>query len=80
MAGTDLLREVDRNYDYFMRHMAEYLPQEFGRYALLRDQKLIAFFDRADEAERRGEAFGDGLYSIQLVDPEPVHMGAYSNA
>lgn len=74
-----LAEEVDRNYDYFQRHMAEYLPGEFGRYALLRSGKVAGFFDSADAAEEQGERFGDGIYSIQLVDPAPINLGAFSN-
>jgi hypothetical protein len=74
-----LADEVDRNYDYFQRHMAEYLPREFGRYALLRGGHIVGFFDSADAAEEQGEQFGDGIYSIQLVDPAPINLGAFSN-
>jgi hypothetical protein len=79
MNMTAIAAEVDRNYDYFQRHMMEYLPDEFGRYALLRGEHVVGFFDSADEAEERGEEFGDGIYSIQLVDPAPVNLGAFSN-
>ncbi|HET7708567.1 MAG TPA: hypothetical protein VFK50_03415 [Sphingomicrobium sp.] len=74
-----LADEVDRNYDFFQRHMTQYLPREFGRYALLRNASLVGFFDSADAAEERGEQFGDGIYSIQLVDPAPINLGAFSN-
>jgi hypothetical protein len=74
-----LAKEVDRNYDYFQRHMTEFLPKEFGRYALLRNEQIVGFFDRADSAEERGEQFEDGIYSIQLVDPAPINLGAFSN-
>ena len=71
--------EVDRNYDFFQRSMARYLPEHYGEYALLRGAEVIAFFPDAGQAEARGERFDDGLYSIQLVDPEPVNLGLYSN-
>jgi hypothetical protein len=74
-----LAREVDRNYDFFQRHMSEYLPLEFGRYALLRHGQVLGFFDSADAAEEQGEQFEDGIYSIQLVDPAPIDLGAFSN-
>jgi hypothetical protein len=74
-----IAEEVDRNYDFFQRHLTEYLPGEFGKYALLRGREVIGFFDSADAAEERGERFADGLYSIQLVDPAPVNLGAFSN-
>jgi hypothetical protein len=74
-----IANEVDRNYDFFQRHMAEYLPGQLGRYALLRARAIVGFFNSADAAEERGEQFGDGLYSIQLVDPAPINLGAFSN-
>jgi hypothetical protein len=74
-----IAEEVDLNYDYFQRHMIEYLPSELGRYALLRRREIVGFFDGADAAEERGEQFGDGIYSIQLVDPAPINLGAFSN-
>ncbi len=79
MNMSALAAEVDRNYDFFQRHMAEYLPREFGRYALLRGAQVVGFFGSADAAEERGEEFGDGIYSIQLVDPAPINLGAFSN-
>lgn len=79
MSIQTLAEEVDRNYDFFQRHMSEYLPCEFGRYALLRHGQIVGFFDSADVAEERGEQFEDGIYSIQLVDPAPINLGAFSN-
>ena len=79
MDTRELTVEVDHNYDFFQRHMAEYIPEQFGRYALLRHREVLGFFDNAAEAEARGEQFADGLYSIQRVDPEPVNLGLYSN-
>lgn len=74
-----LTAEVERNYDYFQRHLKEYLPEHFGQYALLRQCEVIGFFDDARGAEERGEQFLDSIYSIQLVDPAPVNLGLYSN-
>ena len=42
-------------------------------------RELVDFFANARDAETQGEKFEDGLYSIQLVDPEPVNLGLYSN-
>jgi hypothetical protein len=79
MNAQALVAEVERNYDYFQRHLAEFMPAEYRRYALLRDSRVVGFFDDAAEAELKGEGFPDGLYSIQLVDPEPVNLGLYSS-
>ena len=79
MNHDELAAEVDRNYDFFQRHIMQYLPRELGRYALLRHGKVIGFFDGADAAEEKGEQFTDELYSIQLDDPAPLNLGAFSN-
>lgn len=71
--------EVDRNYDFFQRSMSRFLPQHYRQYALLRHRKVVGFFADAGKAEAAGEKFGDGVYSIQLVDPDPVNLGLYSN-
>lgn len=79
MERAELTAEVDRNYDFFQRNMTRFLPEQFGRYALLRHRKIVGFFDDASQAEARGEEFDDQIYSIQLVDPDPVNLGAFSN-
>lgn len=79
MDQAALKTEVDRNYDYFQRHMGEFLPHELGRYALLRHGAVVDFYDDAAAAEARGEKFADRIYSIQLVDPAPVNLGCFSN-
>lgn len=79
MSDNELAAEVDRNYDFFQRTLGKYLPRHFGQYALLRHQQVCGFFDDASLAEQEGEKFVDRLYSIQLVDPSPVNLGAYTN-
>ncbi|WP_420606821.1 hypothetical protein [Novosphingopyxis sp.] len=73
--------EVDRNYDFFSRNLARFLPAHEGEYALLRHQEIVSFFSNAGDAYAQGaKQFRDGIFSIQEVDPEPVHLGLYSNA
>ena len=71
--------EVERNYDAFQRSMGSFLPDHYRQYALLRHGRIVDFFSDAERAEERGEQFVDGLYSIQLVDPEPINLGLYSS-
>ncbi|MDQ3145117.1 MAG: hypothetical protein M3Q57_09625 [Pseudomonadota bacterium] len=79
MDAHRLTAEVERNYDFFQRSMSGFLPDHYREYALLRHCEVVGFFADAGKAEERGETFADGLYSIQLVDPEPVNLGLYSN-
>ena len=76
---SDLRSEVDANFDYFERNLSTFLPGHSGQYALLRSCSLIDFFDEATEAYGEGMArFPDKLFSIQLVNDEPVDLGFFS--
>jgi hypothetical protein len=73
-------REIDENYDYFRRHLDEFLARHAGRIALLRARNVVGFYDDAGEADREGRArFSDGLYSLQPVVNEPVDLGFFSH-
>jgi hypothetical protein len=73
--------EVDRNYDFFQRHITDYLPQQAGRYALLRDQHVIGFYDDPGKAAEEGaKRFQDNIFSIQEVSTAPIDLGLYSYA
>jgi hypothetical protein len=76
-----LHREIEGNFDFFQRNLAQWLTSEAGRYALLRHQQAICFFDKPDAADSYGQShFGDGLFSIQRVIAEPVELGLFSDA
>jgi hypothetical protein len=73
--------EIERNYGAFLDMLADLLPTDHGRYALMHDMRLEGVFDSPGEAERAGFAkFGRNPYSIQFVTDEPVDMGFMSNA
>lgn len=72
--------EIDRNYDFFQRHLSEWLGQHAGEYALLYRQELEGFYP--DVASAVGEAFrrfGRKSYSIQHVTTEPDSLGHWSH-
>jgi hypothetical protein len=72
--------EVDRNYDVFMRQLANLLPEHRDQYALMRDGEIIGFFDKPGDANREGVAqFADGIFSIQEVTDEPIDLGFFSH-
>ena len=73
--------EVDRNYNFFQRHLSGYLRQNAGRYALLRHAALVGFFDTPREAlDVAKQKFDDGIYSLQEVTAEPIDLGIFSHA
>lgn len=81
MDHAALSREVDENYDFFQRHIASFLPEETGRYALLRNQTVIGFYDDPGEAAAEGaKRFNDNIFSIQEVSTAPIDLGLYSFA
>lgn len=80
MDTAALSREVDLNYDYFQRNLATLMRDHGGEYAVLRSEKIIAFFRTVGEAYRSAvESFPDRIFSIQEVTDEPVHLGVFSH-
>ena len=74
-------RELDRNYDYFQQHISEFARANAGRFALLRHQQLVQFFDTLADAVTYADAhFPDRLFSVQPVEPDPVDLGFIGRA
>ncbi len=77
----ELKAEVDANYDFLQRELANYLPAHHGEYALLKSRQLVGFFAKPGEAYREGlQRFEDGIFSIQEVTAEPLDLGFFSYA
>ncbi len=73
--------EVDQNYDFFQRHLKEFLKDRAGQFALLKSQKVVGFFNGPGEAYRAGlKRFPDEIFSVQEVDDRPAEMGLMSLA
>ena len=72
--------EVDRNYDVFMRMLGSILDEHRDQLALMRDGKIVEFFDKPADAYRAGvERFPDRIFSIQEVTDEPIDLGFWSH-
>lgn len=81
MSAWTIDQEIDANYDWFRRHIADFIEGEHGRVAVLRNAQIVGFFDSASEADVRARsAFPDGIYSLQPVLHEPVDLGFFSHA
>ena len=73
--------EIDANYDYFRGNLATFLTHHQNRYAVLRHQRIVEFYDEVAEADRAARtAFPDGLFSIQPVIEAPIDLGFFSHA
>ena len=73
-------REVDRNYDAFVRKLGSLLADHRNQFALMRDAEVVAFFHKPGDANRAGvERFPDEIFSIQEVTDEPIDLGFWSH-
>ena len=73
-------REVDQNYDAFVRVLGAILPEHRDKLALMRDGEIVDYFDTPRAALRAAsELFADGLFSIQEVTDEPIDLGFWSH-
>jgi hypothetical protein len=74
-------REVDRNFDCLQRQLSEILPEHEGQYALMRDGRIVGYFDNVRAAlTEAANAYPDRIFSVQEVTAEPVDLGAFSHA
>jgi hypothetical protein len=77
--STEQRAEIERNYDFLMRNLAQFLPEQEGRYAALRNQQVLGFFDDPYDAHLAGKAAAEnGFFSIQEVTDEPIELGVYA--
>lgn len=80
MDATLQKSEVERNYDAFVRVLGGIIADHRDQLALMRDGKIVDYFERPGEAYRAGmERFPDGIFSIQEVTDEPIDLGFWSH-
>lgn len=82
MASRDALQqEVDKNYAAFAHMLRDLMADRAGKYALLRQEKLVDVFDTAGDAKKFAAAqYPDGLFSIQQITDRVVDLGYFSHA
>jgi hypothetical protein len=74
--------EVDQNFEFFQGELIQLLSSNHvGKFALVRDRKIIGFYDTANDAYTSAESlYEDGLFSIQQVTSDIADLGFYSHA
>jgi hypothetical protein len=74
--------EVERNYAAFVQALPGLLPTHRGQFALMREGKIVEFFDTARDAHVAGRALYqvDGRYSVQEVTDVAADLGFFSHA
>ena len=74
-------QEVGRNFEEFQKLLPAILESKRGRIALMRDGKIVEFFNTRPQARAAGDArYSDGIWSMQEVTDEVIDLGLVSHA
>lgn len=81
MSNASLKKEIDDNLEYFLKELPNILPVQAGKFALLRHQEIVGYFDTAADAlAAANNSYQDGIFSIQQVTTGGVGLGFFSYA
>ena len=74
-------REVDANYKAFKARFDELYREHPGKYALMRDREVVAFFSGFNDAMTAGRLlYGNGVFSVQHVTLNKLDLGYWNHA
>lgn len=74
-------QQVDMNYDAFQRILSTVIDAHRDQYALMRDRRIVGYFALPGDAYDHGmDRYPDGVFSIQQVTDEAIHLGFWSVA
>ncbi len=72
---TENQKQVDDNYAAFQKRLPDLLLDCRGKFALMRDQEIVEFFDTSIDAYKAGLLlYKDGIFSQQEVTDEIGHV------
>ena len=74
--------QIEKNYQAFVGLLPGLLGAHAGKFALMRDEAVVDFFDTARDAFVAGQKLfaPDRLFSVQEVIEIPVDLGFFSHA
>jgi hypothetical protein len=79
--AIDRRTEIDRNLSYFLRELPDLLKTYRGKFALLRHESIVNYYDTVQDAVNAANAlYPDRVYSIQQVTDSATDLGYYSHA
>jgi hypothetical protein len=79
--ADDRRTEIDLNLEFFLRELPSLLLTHKGKFALIRHQRIIDYYDTPSDAIRAAKAlYSDGIYSVQQVTDAATDLGYYSHA
>ena len=77
---TAIDQEVDRNFEVFEEILESLIAKHEGKFALMRDCRIVEFYTSAANAVRGGKAkFGDSIFSVQEVSESVLDLGYFSH-
>lgn len=72
-------KTIDANYTAFRKVLPEIMQRQAGRFALMRNEQIVDFFDTASDAVTAGgHLYEDGEFSVQEVMRAPINLGYFS--
>jgi hypothetical protein len=81
MTKSDRNIEIERNLQFFLKELPSLLPQNRGKFALIRHQSLEGYYDTIVDAVKTGNMlYSDKMFSVQQVTDAASDLGFYSHA
>jgi hypothetical protein len=67
---------LEKEYKVFCEHLKEFLPQRLNQFVLIKEDKVIGFFNSYEDALRDGlKRFGNVPFFIKVIQKdEEVHF------
>ena len=68
---------LEKEYKLYLDHLDQFLPHHRNQYVLIKDQKVVAFYQSYEEALKSGlEKFGNVPFFLKMVQAaeEEVHF------
>jgi len=73
--------EIDRNLAFFLKALPGLPVALMGKYALLRHQTIIDYYDTLPDALKVAHSlYSDKIFSVQQVTDAAAELGFYSHA
>ena len=81
MSKKEQDQEVKANFEVFQKKLPDLLKTHKGKFALMRDEKIIDVYDSLEKASKEGfSQFKDERFSIQEVKGKLADFGYFSHA
>jgi hypothetical protein len=78
---SDRQKEIDQNHEFFLKELPQIPPEYNGKYALLRHQTIVSYYDTVSDAVSAGnQSYLDKIFSVQQVTQSVTDLGYYSHA